>query len=140
MILSAAVLATGCDRKQTTRQQLDGAQAKAAEVAQNIQECTFLQKDEFVKQERAHLADLNRDLDELAVSVAKASDSVKADAQPRIDALRAQTARLNRQLDAASGATESGWEKFKVDVRETRDASKVEFDKARQWLSEKIAP
>lgn len=140
MLVAAAVIATGCDKKRTTSQQLDGVQTKAAEVAQNIKDYTFSQKDEFVKKERTLLTELNRDLDELAARVEKSTAAVKADAQPRIETLRGQTARLNQQLDEASNTTESSWEKFKVEVRETHDASKEEFNKARQWLSDKIAP
>jgi outer membrane murein-binding lipoprotein Lpp len=140
MLLAAAVIATGCDKKQTTSQQLDGVQTKAAEVAQNIKDYTFSEKEEFVRSERKLLTELNRDLDELAAKVDKASAEVKAEAQPRIETLRGQTARLNKQLDDAASATESSWEKFKVEVRKTHTESKVEFDKARQWLSDKVAP
>lgn len=140
MLTAAAVIATGCDKKQTTSQQLDGVQAKTAEVAQNIKNYTFSQKEEFVRTERTQLTELNRDLDELAARVEKASAAVKAEAQPRIDALRSQTARLNKQLDDAANTTESSWEKFKVEVQKTHTESKEEFNKARQWLSDKIAP
>jgi predicted nucleic acid-binding Zn-ribbon protein len=105
-----------------------------------FKDCTFAEKDEFVKKERALLTELNRDLDELAARVEKSAAAVKTEAQPRIETLRGQTARLNKQLDEATNATESSWEKLKVEVRETQAASKEEFDKARQWLSEKIAP
>ena len=139
-VISAAFISAGCDKKTTTSQKLDKVQQKTAEVAQDMREYTFAQKTEFVETMRAQLADLNRELDELAAKVAKSSDAVKTDAQPRIDALRAQAARLNKQLDEASNATESGWDAFKVDVRKTYDASKQDFKQARQWLSEKIAP
>ena len=140
MLVSATVLATGCDKKRTASEQLDRVQAKTADVAQDMRDYTYAQKDEFLAKMRTQLADLNRELDELAAKVEKSSATVRADAQPRIDALRDQTARLNRQLDDASNATESSWDKFKADVRRTHDASKEDFKQARQWLSEKIAP
>lgn len=140
LLMTAAALVAGCDEKRTTTQQLDGVQSKTEEVAQNIRDYSFAQKDEFIKAERIHLADLNRELDELATRVDKSTAAVKAEAEPRIETLRGQTARLNKQLDEASITTESSWEKFKDDVRRTNDASKEEFKKARQWLSDKIAP
>lgn len=140
VLISAAVMTAGCDKKQTASQQLDNLQAKTAEVAQDMQEYSFAQKDEFVATMRTQLAALNRELDELAARTERSSAAVKADAQPRIDALRKQTATLNRQLDDAATATESGWDRFKADVRKTHEASKEEFKQARQWLSEKIAP
>lgn len=140
MLVSACVIAVGCNKKQTTSQQLDGVQTETAEVAENIKDYTYSQKDEFIKTERTQLAALNRDLDELAVKVEQSSAAVKAEAQPRIETLRGQTARLNKQLDDATNATESGWDKFKAEVRKTHAESKQEFSKARQWLSDKIAP
>ena len=140
MLVSATVIATGCDKKPTASEQLDRVQTKTADVAQDMRDYTYSQKDEFIAKMRTQLADLNRELDELAAKVEKSSATVRADAQPRIDALRDQTARLNRQLDDASNATESSWDKFKADVRRTHDASEEDFRRARQWLSEKIAP
>ncbi len=140
MLISAAVIAAGCDKKRTASEQLDRVQTKTAEVAQDMRDYTFAQKSEFVESMRAQLAELNRELDALAARVEQSSAAVKADAQPRIDALREQTARMNQQLDEATNATESSWNKFKVEVRKTHDASKEEFKQARQWLSEKIAP
>jgi len=140
MLVSATVIATGCDKNRTASEQLDRVQAKTADVAQDMKDYTYSQKDEFIAKMRTQLAGLNRELDELAAKVEKSTATVKADAQPRIDALRDQTARLNKQLDEAANATESSWDKFKADVRKTHEASKEDFKQARKWLSEKIAP
>ena len=139
-LISAGVIAAGCEKKRTAAERLDRVQAKTAEVAQDMRDYTFAEKDEFVVKVRAQLADLNRELDELAAKVEKSSAAVKGDAQPRIAGLREHTARLNQQLDEATNATASNWDKFKADVRKTHDASKEEFKEARQWLSDKIAP
>jgi len=139
-LVSVGIIAAGCEKKRTTSGQLDRVQTKTAEVAQDMRDSTFAEKDEFLVKMRSQLADLNRELDELAAKVEKSSATVRTDARPRIDALREQTARLNRQLDDATNATESSWDKFKADVRRTHDASKEDFKQARQWLSEKVAP
>jgi paraquat-inducible protein B len=139
-LITAGILAVGCEKKRTTSEQLDRVQTKTAEVAQNMRDFTFAEKDEFVAKMRAELAELNRNLDELAAKVEKSSTAVKSDAQARIAGLREHTARLNKQLDEATNATVSNWDKFKADVRKTSDASKQEFKEARQWLSDKIAP
>ena len=130
----------GCDKKTTASKQLDKVQQKTSEVARDMKDYTYTQKAEFIETMRTQLADLNRELDQLAAKIEKSSDAVKADAQPKIDALRKQTTRLNKQLDEATDATESGWDALKVDVRKTYDASKEDFKQARQWLSDKIAP
>ena len=139
-VISAAIIAAGCDKKTTTSQQLDKAQQKTSEAAQDMRDYSYAQKAEFVTTMRTQLNELNRELDELAAKIGKSSDAVKADAQPRVDALRAHAARLNKQLDEASNATESSWDAFKADVKQTYDASKQDFKQARQWLSDKIEP
>jgi hypothetical protein len=138
--VAATLAATGCDKQRSTSQQLDRVQEKTADAAREIVDYSYAQKDEFVAKMRIQLADLNRELDALAAKVENATAAVKADAQPRIDAMRVQTARLNRQLDEVTSATESNWDKFKTEVRTAHDASREDFKKARQWLSDKIAP
>ena len=140
MLASATVFAVGCDKKRSTSAQLDTVQEKTADVAQDMKDYPFAEKNEFVTKMRAHLADLNRDLDELAAKVTHATAAVKAEAQPRIEALRERTAHLNQQLDEATNASAPRWDQFKAEVRKAHDASREDFKQARQWLSEKIAP
>lgn len=140
MMISAAIVTTSCEKKQTASEQLDEVKEKAEDVTQDIMDYTFAEKEEFVKKERILLAELNRDLDKLAAQVEESSEAVKAEAQPRIETLREKATKLNKQLDDATNTMESNWEKFKTEVKKARDASKEEFDNARQWLSEKIAP
>jgi small-conductance mechanosensitive channel len=140
LLLCTAAITVGCDKNRTASEQLDRVQEKTADVAQDMKDFTFAQKEEFVTKMRAELAALNSELDELAAKVERSSSAVKADAQPRIDVLRERTAQLNQQLDEATNATESNWNKFKADIRATSDRAKEEFKQARLWLSEKIAP
>ena len=140
ILTTTAMILVGCDEKQTTSQQLDGAQKDATAVARNIKNYSYSEREEFVKSERTRLIELNRDLDDLAARVERSSDAVKAEANQKLAILRDQVARLNRQLDDVGNTTESAWDKFKDDVRATQDASEDEFNKARQWLSEKVAP
>ena len=138
---TAAVLAVGCNQKKSSAvQQLDVVQAKTAEAAREIQDYAYTQKAEFVMYMQRQLADLSRDLEQLAASVERSSDAVKAEAQPKVAALRAQIAVLNEQLEQAQNASESSWDSAKSDFKRSYDASKSGFQQARQWLSEKIAP
>jgi hypothetical protein len=86
------------------------------------------------------LAAFNRELDQLTARIEKSSDSVKAEARPKIAALRDQVGVLNKQLDVARESTESTWGNVKSDFRKSYSASKEGFQQARQWLSDKIAP
>ena len=65
---------------------------------------------------------------------------MKAEAKPKLETLREQTARLNKQLDEAKNATESTWDSVKTTSKKAFNDLKDGFQKARQWVSDKIAP
>jgi phage host-nuclease inhibitor protein Gam len=139
-LLSIAAFAVGCKKEQTTSQQIENVKTETKQAAQDMKDYTFAQKDEFVKQMQSQLDDLNRDLDQLAAKIDSSSDAVKAEAKPKLQALRDQTAQLNKQLDDAKNATESTWDSVKAGFTKAYDATKDGFDQARQWVSDKIAP
>ena len=104
----------GCKKEQTTAQQFDKVQAETKEAAQDMKDYTFAQKAEFVEKMQGQLAEINRDLDQLAAKIEKSSDAAKAEAKPKLQALRDQAAKLNKQLDEAKNATESTWDSVKA--------------------------
>jgi predicted nucleic acid-binding Zn-ribbon protein len=63
---------------------------------------------------QAQLAVLNQDLDQLAAKIDRSSDAIKAEAQPKLQALREQAAQLNKQLADVQNATESTWDSVKA--------------------------
>jgi len=138
--LSVAAFIVGCEKQDTTAQQIDKVQAKTEEAAQNMKDYSYAQKDQFVEFMQGQLNTLNRDLDQLAAKIEKSSDAVKAEARPKLQALRDQTAQLNKQLDEARNATASTWDSVKDDFKKAYDSSKDGFNQARQWVSDKIAP
>ena len=87
-----------------------------------MKDYTFAQKAEFVEKMQAQLAEINRDLDQLAAKIEKSSDAVKAEAQPKLQALRDQRAQLNKQLDEARNATESTWDSVKGGFKKAYEA------------------
>jgi chromosome segregation ATPase len=124
----------------STSQQLDKVKAETKADAQAIKNYTFAQKAEFVAQMQGQLDALNKDLDALSAKIESSSDAVKADAKPKLQALRDQAAVMNRQLDQARNATESTWDSAKASAEKAYDALKNDFQQARQWVSDKIAP
>ena len=138
--LSIAAFAVGCNKEQTTSQQIEKVKTETKQAAQDMKDYTFAQKAEFVKQMQIQLDNLNRDLDQLAAKIESSSDAVKAEAQPKLQALRDQTAQLNKQLEDARNATESTWDSVKNGFQKAYDATKDGFNQARQWVSDKIAP
>jgi chromosome segregation ATPase len=139
-LLSIAAFAVGCKKEQTTTEQLDQVKVETKQAAQDMKDYTFAQKAEFVKTMQGQLDALNKDLDELSAKIDSSSDAVKAEAKPKLQALRDQAAQLNKQLDDAKNATESTWDSVKAGFSKAYDATKDGFNQARQWLSDKIAP
>jgi ElaB/YqjD/DUF883 family membrane-anchored ribosome-binding protein len=138
--LSIAAFAVGCNKEQTTSQQIENVKTETKQAAQDMKDYTFAQKDEFVKQMQIQLDALNKDLDQLAAKIESSSDAVKAEAKPKLQALRDQAAQLNKQLDDARNATESTWDSVKSGFQKAYEATKDGFNQARQWVSDKIAP
>lgn len=124
----------------TTAQQLDRMRTQTQEAAQEIKDAAYAQKAEFVAQMQIQIDAINRDLDQLQARIDKSADAVRAEAQPKLQAMRDQTARLTRQLDEARNATESTWDDVKAAFKDGYGELKNGFDQARQWVSEKIAP
>jgi hypothetical protein len=138
-LLAVSAFTVGCNKEQTTSQQIDKVQAETKQAAQNMKDYTYAQKAEFVETMQAQLAALNRDLDQLSAKVEKSSDAIKAEAKPKLQTLRDQTAQLNKHLDEARNATESTWDSVKGGFQKAYEASKDGFQQAPQWVSEKIA-
>ena len=141
--LSIAAFAVGCNKEASTppvSEQVETIKTETKQAAQDMKDYTFAQKAEFVKAMQAQLDALNKDLDQLAAKIDKSSDSVKAEAKPKLQALRDQTTQLNKQLDEAKNATESTWDSVKSGFSKAYDATKNGFIQARQWVSDKIAP
>jgi phage host-nuclease inhibitor protein Gam len=139
-LLAVSAFVVGCNKEQTTSQQLDNAQAATKQAAQDMKDYTYAQKAEFVETMQTQLTALNRDLDQLSAKVEKSSAAVKAEAQPKLQALRDQMTQLNKQLDDAKNATESNWDSVEGGFKKAYESSKEGFQQARQWVSDKIAP
>jgi len=124
----------------TVDKQIDKAESAVREAAHDMKAFTYAQRTEFVAAMEKHQADLNRSLDELAASIARATPAVRAEAAPKLAALRAQSEVLAKQLAAAKDATPTTWDTVKATTNKAYDDLSKNFQQARQWLSEKIAP
>jgi chromosome segregation ATPase len=138
--LAAATFAVGCEKEKTTAQQIETVKTETKQAAQDMKDYTFAQKDEFVKYMQGQLATLNQDLDKLSAKIESSSDAVKADAKPKLQALREQAAKLNQQLAEAQNATASTWDSVKAGTKSAYESMEKGFNDARQWVSDKIAP
>jgi paraquat-inducible protein B len=139
-LLSAAAFVVGCDQDKTASQQMDQVKTETKQAASDMKDYTFAEKDEFVKYMQGQLATLNADLDTLSAKIDSSSDAIKAEAKPKLQALRDQAAKLNQQLTDDSNATASTWDSVKAGTQKAYDAMAAGCDDARQWVSDKIKP
>jgi chromosome segregation ATPase len=140
VILPLVVLTVGCHKEPTAGEQIDKAKSETATAAQDMKTYAFAQKAEFVTKMQGQLDALNKDLDKLSAKIDSSSDAVKADAKPKLQALRDQTSELTKRLDNVRNATESTWDSVKAASEKAFDSVKDGFQQARQWASDKIAP
>jgi len=147
-LFAVSAFAVGCEQseksttenREATAKQFDKVKTETKEAAQDMKDYTYAQKTEFVDKMQAEMAEINRDLDQLAGKIEKASDAAKAEAKPKLQALRDQADKLNQQLGKAKSATESTWDDVKAGAKKTYGDLKDSFQQARQWVSDKIAP
>ena len=143
--LALTAFVVGCkpsaeESPKPTSQQFDKVQKETQAAAQDMKDYTLAQKAEFVAKMQGQLDEINRDLDQLAAKIEKANDAAKAEATPKLQALRNQTAKLGKQLDEAKNATESTWGDVKAGFKKGYNELSDGFQAARQWVSDKIAP
>jgi hypothetical protein len=148
-LLSVAAFAMGCkpsaeksatENREATAQQFDKVKSETKEAAQAMKDYAYAQKADFVATMEKQLAELNRDLDQLAAKIEKSSDAAKTEAKPKLQALREQAAKLNKKLEEARNATESTWGDVNAGFKKGYAELKDGFNQARQWVSEKVAP
>src|SRR5688572_10123752 len=98
--VSAAALAVGCKPEQkTTSEQIEKVKTETQAAAQDMKDYTFAQKTEFVAKMQGQLDALNKELDQLFAKIESSSEAVKAEAKPKLQALRNEVAGLTKQLD-----------------------------------------
>jgi uncharacterized protein involved in exopolysaccharide biosynthesis len=138
LVITAVVV--GCNKEQSASQQLDEIKTETKAAAQDMNDYAFARKAEFVAKMNDQLAAINHDLDQLSARIDKSSETARAEAKPKLQALRDQAADLNKQLDTVRNATESTWSDVKSSSQKAFASLKDGFQQSRQWVSDKIAP
>jgi chromosome segregation ATPase len=95
-------------------------------------------KDAFVAGASADLNTLDQKINELADKSATASDSVKADAETRIQELRDERNALGKKLDSVKSATEADWNDSKTGFQKSYGNVKDSLKQDWQWLHDKL--
>lgn len=146
--VSVAALAVGCKPKDNpppsqtgdTPATYESVKKETKEAAQAANEYAYAQRAEFTAKMKAEIAELNKEMDQLGERIEKSSGAAKEEAKVKLQALRERTAQLDQKLDGVKDATESTWEDVKAGLKKGYEETKVAFNDARQWLSDKIAP
>jgi len=132
--------AAGPEQGETAAAKLDKAKTETKEAAQGVQDYTYAQKAEFAHKMKEELVRIQKELDRLSAKVDRSSGAAKADAKAKLKVVRKKWAQAKKRLDQAESATESTWDDVKDGFRKSYGELKDSFEKARQWLSDKIAP
>lgn len=140
--LAITIFAVGCKPSDdaSTSQQVEKVQTETKADTQEMKDYAFAQRAEFVAKMQVKLDALNKNIDALSVKIENSSDAVKQEAKPKLAALRDHAAQLSKQIDDARNATESTWDGVKATSATAYNALKDDFQQARQWASDKIAP
>ncbi len=123
---------------QQTKEAASDALASAEGSIQTFADYAFDKKDACVARAGADLDALDRKIKELSDKAATASDSVQADAQPKIRSLSDQRAALNQKFAALQNATAANWDETKMDFNKSYDEARASCQQAWQWLTEKM--
>jgi len=141
-LLSVSVLVVCCkpaDPK-STAEQITQLQNETKAAGAELQDYTFAQKTDFTAKMESELAEIQRELDQLAARVETFSAAAKAEAQPKLAALREKAKQLDQQVHEVKSATASTWEDVKARSKTAYRDLKDGFKQARQWMSDKLAP
>ena len=99
---------------------------------------SYDKKDAFVADATTDLAALDQKIQALSDQTATASETVKGDAQTKLQELRAKRADLDQKLDAVKNSTEANWNDAKASFQASYQDSKDSVKQAWQWLKDKM--
>jgi uncharacterized coiled-coil DUF342 family protein len=111
---------------------------KLEESLQSAMDDSYDKKADFVDLARTNLDSIDGKIKALSDKAATASDSVKAEAQTKIQSLRDQRTALNQKLDALSNATETNWNVAKSDFQQAYNQVKTSCKETWQWLAKQL--
>jgi hypothetical protein len=120
--------------KETTTNALESMK----ESVQSAADYTFDKKDAFTAKASSDLAALDQNIKELGDKAATGADSIKADAQAKLQDLRDKRGVLQQKLDDVKNAPATNWNEAKASFRQSYDETKASVKAAWQWLNDKL--
>jgi hypothetical protein len=98
---------------------------------------TYDKKEVFNDDASSDLAELDKNIKDLSEKAASASDTVKTNAQVKIQKLSDERVALAKKLEALKNANESNWNDLKSDFQKSEYEMKTSLKETWQWLAEK---
>ena len=98
---------------------------------------TYDKKDAFVTDAQADLAVMDQKIKDMSDKVASSSDSVKADAQAKLQDLQTQRTALDKKLDDVKNSSEADWDSTKTAFINAYSDTKTSLKQDWQWLKDK---
>ncbi len=123
---------------QKTKDVTTNAWVDLKDTMQPVADYTYDKKDEFVAAASADLAALDQRIKELSDKAASASDSVKNEAQTKLQNLREKRAEAGKKLDEVKNAGQADWNELKTGFQTSYDDVKNSLKQTWQWLTDKM--
>ncbi|HSY16717.1 MAG TPA: hypothetical protein VK815_00215 [Candidatus Acidoferrales bacterium] len=121
-----------------TRETTTNVLESVKESVQSAADYTFDKKDAFTAKASSDLDSLDQNIKELGDKAATGADSVKADAQVKLQDLRDKRVVLQQKLDDVKNATAINWNEAKAGFQQSYDDMKTSVKAAWQWLNDKL--
>jgi hypothetical protein len=134
---NATAMATNAWEK--TKEGTTNAWAEIKESLSSTADYSYDKKQEFLTAATNDLAVLDQRIQDVSDRAANASDSVKADAQAKLQDLRAKRAALDQKMDDVRNSTETNWTDVKTAFRTSYDDVKSSVKTTWQWLKDKMS-
>jgi hypothetical protein len=113
---------------------------KRAAAKRAIADYEYAQRNELVEDMKAHLADMQVEVDAIEAKLATATGDAKAEIEVKLAALRKRWDASKKELAAVEAAGEADWEIVKARFAKAYDDLDSSVDDARQWVSDRIEP
>jgi hypothetical protein len=124
---------------QKTKETTTNAWADIKDSLSTTKDYTYDRKDAFIASANADLDALDQKIKELSDKAATAGDSVKADAQTKLQDLRDKRTVLDQKLNTVKNATEADWNDAKTAFQNSYNDAKNSLKQAWQWLNDKLS-
>ena len=107
------------------------------QTAEDLKDYTYPQKGEFITKMMAARNDLNQQLIKISAKIDRGY-AVKAEAQPKLDALRTQVAQLDAIMDKTMIASEGTWDQVKIEAQSAYETTKQAVQDVGQWVDAQV--